>query len=198
MRRDGQLQHFIAALESALFPRLASGTSEWRVARDIFDALKAPGAPGFGADGETLPAHQYLRDAVDIGRHGPDDVAAVADAFERLEPRLAWHRRKNAEDGGQRFRDGHANAIILGTSGLELRSDVLVGASLMAPGVQYVDHHHPPAEIYFVMTPGAWRQEQRPWHEPGRGGVVYNTPNIVHAMKSSDQPLLAVWCLLNR
>jgi quercetin dioxygenase-like cupin family protein len=62
--------------------------------------------------------------------------------------------------------------------------------------VQYIDHHHPPAEVYLVLSPGAWRQADGPWHEPGIGGTVFNTPNIVHAMKSAEAPLLAIWCLL--
>ena len=42
---------------------------------------------------------------------------------------------------------------------------------------------------------GEWRQASNPWHEPGIGNLVYNPPNIVHAMRSADQPLLAVWFL---
>jgi hypothetical protein len=46
-----------------------------------------------------------------------------------------------------------------------------------------------------VLSPGSWRQDAKPWHEPGLGGVVYNHPNVVHAMRSTEAPLLAVWCL---
>ena len=78
---------------------------------------------------------------------------------------------------------------------MEQRDDVLAGASLVAPGVRYPDHHHPPEEIYVVLTPGEWRQESRPWHEPGVGAVVHNPPGIVHAMRAGDTPLLALWFL---
>jgi hypothetical protein len=56
-------------------------------------------------------------------------------------------------------------------------------------------HRHPPEELYAVLSPGSWRQDAKPWHEPGLGGVVYNHPNVVHAMRSTEAPLLAVWCL---
>ncbi|HVI91518.1 MAG TPA: dimethylsulfonioproprionate lyase family protein [Dongiaceae bacterium] len=196
LREDRQLQHFIDVLERAIFDRLDEGMTEWNVADGIFSALKVPGAPGSGLTAASLPAQQHLATALTVGKSGPADVAAVAEAFGQLAPRLAWYRRKNAEQAGQHFMDGHANAIIIGEAGLERRSDLHIGASLMAPHVQYVDHHHPPAEIYLVMSPGSWRQEQRPWHEPGIGGIVYNTPHIVHAMKSAAQPLFAIWCLL--
>ena len=72
---------------------------------------------------------------------------------------------------------------------------MVVGLSLLAPGVRYPDHRHPPAELYYVLSEGEWRQEARPWHSPGIGGVVHNPPGVVHAMRSHAQPLLAVWLL---
>jgi Dimethlysulfonioproprionate lyase len=71
----------------------------------------------------------------------------------------------------------------------------MIGVSLMAPGLQYPDHQHPPAEVYYSLSPGSWRQGDRPWVTPGIGGLVYNPSNIVHSMRSSDGPLLAIWCL---
>jgi hypothetical protein len=37
-----------------------------------------------------------------------------------------------------------------------------------------------------------WHQTSGPWHEPGIGCLVYNHPNVVHAMRSTEQPLLAL------
>ena len=65
----------------------------------------------------------------------------------------------------------------------------------MAPNTRYPDHRHPPEEVYLVLSPGEWRQGDGAWHEPGPGGVVHNPPAIVHAMRSGDTPLLAIWCL---
>ena len=70
--------------------------------------------------------------------------------------------------------------------------------SRVAPRVRYPDHQHPPEEIYVVMSEGEWRQENHPWFSPGAGGIVHNPPDIVHAMRSADAPLLAIWCLLGQ
>ena len=83
----------------------------------------------------------------------------------------------------------------LRSEGLEIRRDVWIGVSLMAPHMRYPDHRHPPEEIYIALSSGEWHQASKPWHEPGIGKLVYNPPNIVHAMRSADQPLLAVWFL---
>jgi quercetin dioxygenase-like cupin family protein len=122
----------------------------------------------------------------------------VADAFAAIEPTLPWKRRPNAEAAGSHFADNHANAVIVGPGGLEPRDDVLVGVSLMGPRLQYPDHHHPPEEIYLVLSKGEWRQGEGTWHEPGPGHVVFNPSNVVHAMRSADDPLLAIWCLWTR
>lgn len=40
-----------------------------------------------------------------------------------------------------------------------------------------------------------WYREDRGWHTPGAGGIVYNPPNIVHAMRAGPKALLALWLL---
>jgi quercetin dioxygenase-like cupin family protein len=87
---------------------------------------------------------------------------------------------------------GHASADIIGPAGHERHDDDVVGVSLLAPGVIYSDHNHPPEEIYVVMTEGEWFNEQAGWYTPGVGRVVYHRPDIVHAMRSANEPLLAI------
>ena len=129
------------------------------------------------------------------GTSAPGPAGVLADAFRAIEPQLCWQRRPGAENVPGNFADGHANATIVGDGGLEVRGDVRIGVSLLAPHITYPDHRHPPEELYAVLSPGSWRQDAKPWHEPGPGGVVYNHPNVVHAMRSTSAPLLAVWCL---
>ena len=119
----------------------------------------------------------------------------MAKAFAAIEPRLNWKARAGADPKDEQFLNGHANAIIAGPEGLEIRPDVRIGVSLMAPHTRYPDHHHPPEEIYVVLSEGEWRQASNPWHAPGIGGLVYNPPDIVHAMRSAEAPLLALWFL---
>lgn len=154
--------------------------------RRVGDCARPPAPMG-------LPACQHLEDALDAARGSTGRIPELADAFAGLAPRLNWTRRPGASAGA--FFDGHANALLVGPRGLERRDDVMVGASLVAPGVRYPDHQHPPEEIYVVLTPGEWRQEGMLWHQPGPGGVVHNPPGIVHAMRAGSVPLLALWFL---
>ena len=194
VRRPGALDRVLDAAREILAARVEAGTPPADAARRIFDALA--GSAGAIASGESPPppAYRYLSSALD-GAHTAPEVAPLAEAFAALEPDLRWGRRSNSEAHGETFHEGHANAVLVGPTGLEQRSDVLVGASLVAPGIRYIDHRHPPEEIYIVMSEGEWYREDRGWHVPGIGGVVYNPSNAVHAMRAGPEPLLALWLL---
>ena len=110
-----------------------------------------------------------------------------------LMPYLPWQQRQ--EPDYPVFMAGHANAEIIGPNGLVASDNLLIGISLLAPHVTYPNHQHPPAEVYLVLTEGEWRQEDKPWHQPGAGGYVYNHPHVIHSMRSDAKPLLAIWCL---
>ncbi|MBI2719296.1 MAG: transcriptional regulator [Rhizobiales bacterium] len=144
---------------------------------------------------QRLPVCDRLEEALNIAAGGPPSVMALAVAIAALSPDLCWQRRKGADREPESFFDGHANALVVGPGGIEDRDDVQIGLSLMAPHVRYPDHAHPPEEVYVSLAGGAWRNEIEDWHEPGQGGLVYNPPGIVHAMRTDEQPLLAVWCL---
>ncbi|HTI80094.1 MAG TPA: dimethylsulfonioproprionate lyase family protein [Acetobacteraceae bacterium] len=193
--RSTDLQSLMDAAEAAILARSSGDGPVPKAAERVFSALRT----SVGQVGQRAPARRpvcaYLPAALAEARRQPGRVGALAEAFAAIEPRLEWKVRAGAEAHGDDFLTGHANATLVGSEGLEIRSDVWVGVSLLAPQTRYPDHRHPPEEIYVVLSPGEWRQESKPWHAPGIGGLVYNPPNIVHAMRSMEEPLLAVWFL---
>jgi len=127
-----------------------------------------------------------------------DEVLAPATplhgAFRAIEPALTWYCRKGG-GGDDRFRSCHANATLVGPGGIEPREDLWIGVTLMAPNTDYPVHHHPPEEIYLVLSEGEWWKEATGWFTPGIGGTVHNTPDALHAFRSGAQPLFALWAL---
>jgi dimethlysulfoniopropionate lyase len=193
-QRPSEIQVFLDRLEEAIANGVAPASPAARAAEKIFAALKTPGTKG-DASPVALPVCSQVGQAVAALRGRRSPAAKLAEALEQLAPSLVWSRRPGAEAVGADFAAGHANAVIAGNSGIERRQDLRIGISVMAPNVQYPDHCHPPEEVYVVLSPGSWRQGEAPWFEPGVGGIVYNPPDILHAMKSGAAPLLAVWCL---
>ena len=195
IERTEQLSGFLHSLEAAI---QSQGNAEaLQTSARIFSKLKSPGKSSTQPHLHTqLPACKYLQEALDTATVADNGVAETVQYLSLLIDQVTWIHREGVEPSDEPFFSAHANAIISGPGGIEERDDVWIGCSLVAPNTRYPDHKHPPAEVYLVLSDGEWRQENDDWFEPGVGGVVYNSPDIVHAMRSHEKPLLAVWCLL--
>ena len=144
------------------------------------------------AEAERLPVCSWIAPAL---AGVAAERAALGRAFASIEGRLPWRRRASAVEHEQTFWNGHANAVILGPGGLEERQDLWIGATVMAPGVRYVDHDHAPEEVYLALSPGEWWNAAMDWTDPGPAGCIYNPRGISHAMRSGAGPFLALWYL---
>ena len=160
-------------------------------------ALEAPGRANPDPGSRQFPVCDRIEAGLAVARaDGSPEIARLADCLARLAPRLGWRRREGLESDDPNFPEGHANAVLLGADGLELHRDVRLGVSLLAPGVTYPDHRHPPEEGYLVLSGGDWRQDRGPWFARAPGETVHNVPNIWHAMRAgAEAPLLALWML---
>ena len=138
---------------------------------------------------------EYLQAALSVASQTSAPIKNVGHTFEAIAQKLPWQPRLDYKDQTEDFYKGHANAVIIGDGGLENHCKVRVGASLIAPNVEYPNHRHPPEEGYLVISEGEWRQEANPWLARKSGETIHNPPNIWHAMKAGNKPLLAIWML---
>jgi quercetin dioxygenase-like cupin family protein len=204
--RDTRLDAFLDALAQSIAARAPAGAPVDRLQAAIFarakeapdeaaePAIAAPDEPD-RENPEDFVNH-HLADA--LGRLPPEagDLVALGNGFRALAGDLDWAPRPAGADAPPGFRKAHANATLVGVDGLERRSDIRIGASLMAPGTTYPAHRHPPEELYLVLSDGDWRNTDTGWWTPGTGGLVHNPPGIEHAMRAGEAPLFAIWCLL--
>jgi quercetin dioxygenase-like cupin family protein len=195
VHRSRPLQDFLDATRLAIAAADPPSPSVPALAGRIFGALQQAALQAPENRGARLPACSHLTAALGTAREAGDAVAAVAEAFAAIEPGLAWGRRAGAEQHGAGFAENHANTTIVGPGGLELREDVLIGATVLGPGLQYPDHHHPPEEMYLVLSAGSWRRGDEGWRVPGPGSLVFTPSNAVHSMLAADTPLFAIWFL---
>jgi hypothetical protein len=193
--RNPALQYFLDSIHHVL-AKDQSIPAASRSIEKTFAALERP-FPSTVTGGGRLPVCSHLDEALKIVRVAQAPLRRIADAFELLEPLLTWRSRSTSgpftidsyKDGG------HANAMIAGPGGFEDRNDVWVGVTLMAPRGRYPDHNLHLEVVYLVLSPGKFQLGNEPWLEPGVGGVLYNEPNVTHAMVSGKAPLFAIWCL---
>lgn len=147
----------------------------------------------------TLPESlaPYLSLALNAAPRTNEHLEAVLDALSTLLPHVTWINRQAQPGQDDSFVERHRNGLITGPAGLFECSSLTLGLTLMAPDTCYPFHHHSPAEFYLVLSPGQWYRENVGWWSPGAGGVVFNPPSCIHAMKSAEAPLLALWGLMH-
>ncbi|MDU9025739.1 dimethylsulfoniopropionate lyase [Pseudomonas corrugata] len=139
----------------------------------------------------------HLAEALHAAPRSDDDLVSIRDALGTLLPHVPWINRQAQADQDSAFVERHRHGIIAGPGGLLECSTLTLGLALMMPQTCYPYHQHPPAEFYLVLSPGDWYREDVGWWTPGAGGVVFNFPSCVHAMKSTNVPLLALWSLMH-
>ncbi|KAE9627462.1 dimethylsulfonioproprionate lyase family protein [Parasedimentitalea maritima] len=194
VKRPQAMQEFLDAITFAADRCVTDHNAKVSLSK-IREALQTP-SKNYDEVGTQLPIRDNLEEVANPQCFHRPELRHLIETFLRLEPMLTWRRRSgDMSCASENFADGHANANIIGPGGIERRTDVWLGVTLLAPNVRYPDHSHPPEETYLVLSNGAFCHGDSEWFEPGIGGTFYNSPGIVHAMRSDSTPLLAFWLL---
>mgnify|MGYP001145061321 CR=1 FL=1 len=140
---------------------------------------------------------RYLAQALKLAPRGNECFVSLLSSVAALLARANWVKREAKPDQDNSFVEKHRHAIITGVGGVFECDTLTIGLALMAPFTSYPYHLHPPSEFYIVLSEGEWYREDVGWWSPGVGGVVLNPSSCVHAMRSMDVPLLALWGLIH-
>lgn len=121
------------------------------------------------------------------------DLAAAAWALAPIKRKLPWAYHYEARSADEDLAKRIAFAELIGPDGPLMAPDIRVGFTLMAPRTFYPLHAHPAVELYWVMSGHAeWTTPNREQITPP-GRFVLHRSNEPHAMRTFDEPLLALW-----
>ncbi|MBB3286024.1 MULTISPECIES: dimethylsulfonioproprionate lyase family protein [Rhizobium] len=138
-----------------------------------------------------LPVVTYLREL-----ERPVDGAEGA-LFEKLSNAAAmlhWAQTYSITDFGADFLQRYGWVELFGTRGHFASEEMAGGFLLLGPGVHYPDHHHEAEEIYIPLTDGSlWSKDAQPFLPRWSGEIIHHPSNIRHAMRTEDQPLVALY-----
>lgn len=71
---------------------------------------------------------------------------------------------------------------------------IISGLFLMGKNQLYPEHYHPAWETWIILSGNAkWKLEDGSWEVRRPGDYFTYTENQVHATKTEDEPLLALW-----
>ncbi|MER9001772.1 dimethylsulfoniopropionate lyase [Mesorhizobium australicum] len=188
--RDPKLEALLHSLETSLLEKPQDFQGR-HVADTVFKALRD--FPGKARETRSgyLPVLDNLPRALEISKSHSSRTQPLGVALEQVLFRVPWKQSKLHTDSA--FNERLANAVIVGDGGLEERLDFTIGISLAAPGAGYPLHNHPPEELYLAMAGGEFRHGDDDWTPVETGETFYNSPGIFHAMRASNEPLLAIW-----
>ncbi len=188
------LHTFVDLLGAEIRLRMGNDPARDAAHRRIFGNTALAETQASGERPQRQPACGYLPACfAELEKRG-GNLGKLAAALREIEPHLNWNNQAERRKSPALAKN-YADSFIVGPGGFVPSDDIQIGVSVMAPHTTYPDHRHPPEELYLVLSQGEWRQNADPWHEPGVGGVVYNPPDIVHAMRADAKPLFAIWCL---
>ena len=144
-----------------------------------------------------LPVCRFWDAAIAGAREVSESLVA---ALATLGPALTWTQnpnyRRQPPDG--RFLDDYGYAVIAGPASgppaLVVDPRLALGVLLLGPGTHYPLHRHPATEVYYTLSAdGEWWRGAGPWRRAPAGTAIHHPPNLPHATRAGDGPLLAVY-----
>ena len=135
------------------------------------------------------PASRHLPIALTLGNADSQPICVLLNQL-----KYVLHWRQNPSYAGAEFLDGYAYCELLGPSGHWVHPRLALGLLLLGPEVTYPEHAHPAEEIYAVIAGRAqWRQADDVWRLRIPGEIVHHASMEPHAMRTTDEPLLAAY-----
>lgn len=150
---------------------LASSLCEWRITPD-----SAP-----------PPASAFLRHALKMTDRHPSTAAVPADPAS-----LPWQEGKAGMPAS--FTGRYMFCTLVGPDSQIVAGDFLFGLYLQAPHSDYPRHSHVAEEYYSVLSGhAAWEKDRGGYTALPPGACILHESNQWHAMRTGDEPLLAMW-----
>ena len=113
--------------------------------------------------------------------------------FLPLAAQLPWRYGYDPRPDAPGLEDSMAWAELIGPKAPILSDAVGFGLTLIGPRTHYRPHRHPAVELYAVIAGTAiWTADGIAAPKPP-GSFILHPENVVHAMQTGDEPLLAVY-----
>lgn len=194
MAAHGALGEMLSAAIALGEQRATEGDAAASLFADIAGhARTAPANPDPPAP-RRLPACRHLVRTLSLAAEGP--AAAACEALPAMADGLRWTQNPNyVRDPKMRaFLADYAYVELVGPNGIALCEDLALGLLLIGPHSEYPPHSHPAQAVYLVVAGEAeWWREDAPWRTLPAASFVRHEPNTVHAMRTGEHPLLALY-----
>jgi quercetin dioxygenase-like cupin family protein len=129
-----------------------------------------------------------------IAELAPTDARPLVQFLATHRSDLRWGQTYSAADFGEAFLQKYGWMEVFGLRGHFVNEEVAAGLLILGPGITYPDHHHIAEEIYIPLTGGTeWHKGDSGFHVRQAGEVIHHPSDVVHAMRTGSEPLLALY-----
>ncbi len=150
-----------------------------------------PGASRRSVDPRPLPVLQWLDR---LAPHAAGETRPLVDGIVAAAAQLAWGQTYAAADFGARFLERYGWSELVGLRGPVASDRLACGVLLLGPDLEYPAHSHAAEEIYLPLAGTAlWLRGGEGWRPRRPGELIHHPSGIAHAMRTGDQPLLALY-----
>jgi len=163
------------------------------VAGKVYQRLQQPGSINEGVQAGFDADDHFNRALANISSSLPN-LSHAAKSLAALKESLLWRSSRSGPFASLKFEQSHAHAILAGPGGLEERSDVRVGITLMAPYSRFPDHVQFHSRVFLLLSDGEICFDLSNWFRANAGTIFFNEAGRKFAMRCTSEPLLAVWC----
>ncbi|XUM52030.1 dimethylsulfoniopropionate lyase (plasmid) [Rhizobium sp. YTU87027] len=163
------------------------------VAGKVYQRLQQPGPINDGFQAGFDVGDHFTR-AIDNIRTSLPHLSDAAESLAELKETLLWRSSRSGPFASLKFEQSHAHAILAGPGGLEERSDVRVGVTLMAPYSRFPDHVQFHSRVFLLLSDGEICFDLSNWFRANAGTIFFNEAGRQFAMRCTSEPLLAIWC----
>jgi mannose-6-phosphate isomerase-like protein (cupin superfamily) len=118
----------------------------------------------------------------------------VMETLEKHGSELCWRQSYVEEDFGSTFLDNYGFLELLGLRGHFHHSQLALGILILGPNIDYPAHYHSAEEVYIPLSGSAyWSKAGRDFVVHPRGAIVHHKSNVVHAIRTGDDPLITAY-----
>ena len=139
----------------------------------------------------SLPVLAWLGASVNLSS---PTTSRLTRALGDYSGRLPWKQSYAASDFGAAFLERYGWAQLLGDRGLIESALLACGFLLLGPDTDYPPHAHEAEELYIPLAGTAlWQGGTGKFEARAPGTVIHHPPWMPHAMRTQEQPLLAMY-----
>jgi hypothetical protein len=192
--RPESLQRVIDATGNFLLSSSAATMARFEGAAVVHLLQKKGSIPSRASVANTSLLRKECVQAIERLAATSDNGRLLAHGLMDLLDDLDWYPGRSGPYASANFEREHAHAILAGPGGIEERSELRIGLTVMAPYTRFPDHEQTDPRVVVALSEGEFQSDGSCWFREQVGSSLFYPPGRQLAMRCTGSPLLILWC----